>query len=255
MIPLLYTQMYQRLAGGAALTQVQHGIERALSFASHRWSVTDAKRAPTECEAAAVLWVVEHFRQVGSRLMEYDMDLKSREGRKHHLPDALSRLPRSDRPATDIDVSFPGESPTALTCRGPQGPILDGIPLKDMGVDEIDYRDNQDDSAPKRSIILAAIFNTELMDAELSALSLTAPRIVFRNWTTSSIMIQRLTRLILSHALLRKLRTWFLRSRDCQPPPFSPAGRRAYHGRRKESSPSRQRQTKIGEQPNAPGPT
>eukprot|EP00752_Nemacystus_decipiens_P015553 g13876.t1 len=36
------------LGGGAALTQVQRGIERAISFASHRWSVSDAKWAPTE---------------------------------------------------------------------------------------------------------------------------------------------------------------------------------------------------------------
>lgn len=32
------------------------------------------------------------------RLMEYDIDLEWREGRKHHLPDALSRLPRFDQP-------------------------------------------------------------------------------------------------------------------------------------------------------------
>ena len=166
------------IGSGAALTQIHHGIERAISFASHRWSVSDAKRAPTEREAAAVLWAVEHFRHYvwgrrfklitdcsaliwlfksqnlspklhrwALRLMEYDMDLEWREGRKHHLPDALSRLPRFDQPARDIDVSFPGDTPTALTCRGPRGPVLDGIPLKDLGVSEIDYQDDHDDKS------------------------------------------------------------------------------------------------------------
>lgn len=50
------------VGGGAALTQIQDSIERVIAFASHRWSRTDARRSPTEREAAAVLWAVEHFR-------------------------------------------------------------------------------------------------------------------------------------------------------------------------------------------------
>ena len=151
------------------------------------------ERPLNEREAAAVLWAVEHFRHYvwgrrfeivtdcsaliwlfksqnlspklrrwALRLMEYDMELEWREGSKHYLPDALSRLPRLDGPENDIDVSFPGESPTALTSRGPQGPVLDGIPLKDMGVEEIKYRDKETGSTPKCPVALAAFVNTEV---------------------------------------------------------------------------------------------
>lgn len=46
---------------GATSTQIQKGIDRAIEFASHRWSRTDERRFPTEREAAAALWVVDHF--------------------------------------------------------------------------------------------------------------------------------------------------------------------------------------------------
>ena len=50
------------LGTGAVLTQIHVGSERVLGYASHRWSRTDARRLPTECEVMAVLWAVDHFR-------------------------------------------------------------------------------------------------------------------------------------------------------------------------------------------------
>lgn len=152
------------IGSGAALTQIQTGFERAISFASHRWSRTDAKRSPTEREAAAVLWAVEHYRHYvwgrqfrlvtdcsalvwlfksqnlspklhrwALRLMEYDMVLEWKEGCKHHLPDALSRLPRFDQPERDIDVSFPGDSPTKLLSEDPKAQCWTASAFKTWG--------------------------------------------------------------------------------------------------------------------------
>jgi len=60
------------------------------------------------------------------------------------------------------------EPRTALSYREPQGPVLDGIPLADIGVDKIDYRDEQDaEIDPTRLVNLAALVNTGMMDDEL----------------------------------------------------------------------------------------
>lgn len=57
---------------------------------------------------------------------------------KHHLPDALSRFCYhrvSISPnETSTFIYFPGDSPTTLSFRGPNSPMLDGIPLKDIAV-------------------------------------------------------------------------------------------------------------------------
>lgn len=70
--------------------------------------------------------------------MEYDMDLQWRLGAHHQLPDALSRLPRFEEPGGDIDDSFLDETPNKGAYQGPTGPVLDGIPLSELGVDEVD---------------------------------------------------------------------------------------------------------------------
>lgn len=185
--------------GGAALTQIQKNIERAIAFASHRWSRTDERRSPTEREAAAVLWAVEHFRHYlwgrkftlvtdcsaltwlfksrnlspklhrwALRLMEFDMCLEWKEGRSHHLPDALSRLPRFDMPGEDIDTSFPGDSSTKLSFRGPKGPVLDGVLLSDLGVKDVDYQDGSaGDTSRINNVVLAALAETPMFDEEV----------------------------------------------------------------------------------------
>ena len=117
----------------------------------------------------AVLWAVEHFRYYlwgrrvtlitdcstrtwlfksqtlspklhrwALRLMEYDMDLQWKAGQNHDLPDALSRLPRFETPGEDIDDSFPGDASDRQAYQGARGPILDGVLLSDMGIDETD---------------------------------------------------------------------------------------------------------------------
>ena len=102
------------LGAGAALTQVTRGKERAIGYASHRFSRTDAKRSATEREVMAVLWAIQHFRPYlwrrkfvlftncsaltrlfksqalssnlhwwALRLMEHDIDLRWRPGADH----------------------------------------------------------------------------------------------------------------------------------------------------------------------------
>ena len=72
------------------------------------------------------------------RLMEYHMDLQWRLGANHQMPDALSTLSLSNEPGTDIDDSFPDDSSTRTTNRGPRGPVLDGVFLRELGADEVD---------------------------------------------------------------------------------------------------------------------
>ena len=49
-----------------------------------------------------------------------------------------SRLPIGDAPGTDLDDSFPDDSSIRSTNREPQGPVLDGLLLRELGVDEVD---------------------------------------------------------------------------------------------------------------------
>lgn len=117
----------------------------------------------------AVLWAVDHFRPYvwgrrftlisdcstltwlfksrdlsfklnrwALRLIEYDMDLQWRPGTRHQLPDALSRLPCTDSPGEDIDEAFPDDTSSRQAHRGPEGPVLDGVPLKELGADQLD---------------------------------------------------------------------------------------------------------------------
>ena len=72
----------------------------------------------------------------------------------HQLPDALSRLPIGDTPGADVDDSFPDDSSTRTTCRGPQGPILDGMLLSELGAEEVDT------PAEKNSLVVASVIFT-----------------------------------------------------------------------------------------------
>ena len=66
------------------------------------------------------------------------MDLQWRPGTRHQLPDALSRLPCSESPGEDINEAFPDDTSSRLTYRGPEGPVLDGILLTELGADHVD---------------------------------------------------------------------------------------------------------------------
>ena len=52
----------RQLGAGSALTHVVRGTERAIGFASHRWSTADAKSSATEREVMAVLWAIQQHR-------------------------------------------------------------------------------------------------------------------------------------------------------------------------------------------------
>ena len=71
------------------------------------------------------------------RLIEYDMGLRWRPGTRHQLSNALFRLPCSESPGDDIDMAFPDDSSSRQTYRGPEGPVLDGVPLTELGVDQV----------------------------------------------------------------------------------------------------------------------
>ena len=144
-----------------------HTDASELGAGAVRWSRTDARRSPTEREVMAVLWAVTHFRpyvwgftlvtdcsaliwlfksqnlssklhRYALRLTEHDMDLQWRPGARHQLPDALSRLQPSQEPGDDINDAFPDDASSRQTYRGPEGPVLDGIPLTELGADEVD---------------------------------------------------------------------------------------------------------------------
>ena len=157
------------LGTGAALTQNIRGAERVIGYSSHCWSRGDAKRSLTEREIMAVLWAIKQHRPYlwgkrcvlitdcsditwlftsqtlstklhrwALRLMEYDMNVQWRPGVNHQLPDALFRLPIGDAPGSDVDDSSSDDSSTWTTYRGPQGPVLDGVLLSELGAEEVD---------------------------------------------------------------------------------------------------------------------
>lgn len=79
------------------------------------------------------------------------MTLQWRAGASHHLPDALPRLPRfAKKSGEDVDDSSPDEiSRPGRIFNGPRGPVLDGIPLSDLGVQQ------PSDSPPRPSPCVA----------------------------------------------------------------------------------------------------
>ena len=68
------------------------------------------------------------------RLAEFHMTMRWRAGSAHQLPDALSRLLRPGPAADPIDDSFPDDATSGKPSDyvGPQGPVLDGFPLKEL---------------------------------------------------------------------------------------------------------------------------
>ena len=68
------------------------------------------------------------------------MELEWRPGTRHQLADALSRFPRASPRGEDVEDSFVGDNTREKSHRQPQGPILDGVPLSELGV-EVDEDD------------------------------------------------------------------------------------------------------------------
>lgn len=61
--------------------------------------------------------------------------LQWKAGAVHHLPNALSRPPHVSTPQPNVDKPFPDTftSATRAVYVGPNGPVLEGVPLSDVG--------------------------------------------------------------------------------------------------------------------------
>ena len=71
------------------------------------------------------------------RLIQYGMELKLRPGTKHQFADASSRSHGHKTRGATVNDSFQGDSTTKMTYQGPQGPVLDGVPLGQLGIEGI----------------------------------------------------------------------------------------------------------------------
>lgn len=128
---------------GAVLSQTQDGVEKVISYASHRLSKSQRNYSATKLELLACVTFVQHFRHflLGrrfrlvtdhaslqwlinfrnpsgmlarwlERLSEYDFQLIHRPGSENTVADALSR-----RPADRTDVETQTESPVMAQCK------------------------------------------------------------------------------------------------------------------------------------------
>ena len=151
------------LAAGAVLTQAVENREAPLGYSSHRFTRTEEKLSPndqiflgalygvdqsktylqhrrftlvTDCAALTWLFTSQHLsskmHRWALRLMQFDIDLQWRKGGEHAAPDALSRLRCKGPPEPPIDVSFPDDTTSPTDHRGPAGPVLDGVLLRDL---------------------------------------------------------------------------------------------------------------------------
>lgn len=88
-------------------------------------------------DSSAVTWlfrsrdVSPKLRRLALKLVNYDILLHWKNGTHHYMPDALSSLPRTDKPHTEVDDLFPdGLSPNnPLAYAGSRGPVLDEVSL------------------------------------------------------------------------------------------------------------------------------
>ena len=139
---------------------------KTLAYASHRWPKTDEKKSSTNRECLAVLWAVDKFisylqtrpfilitdcfaliwlfksralsakyHRWALRFIQYDTELQWRPGTKHQFADGSYRSYGNIAQTATVDDSFPGDNTTKRTCRGPQDPVLDGIPLDQLGIE------------------------------------------------------------------------------------------------------------------------
>ena len=83
------------------------------------------------------------------------MDLQWRPGANHQLPDTLLSLPLSDAPSKDIDNTFPDDSSTGTTYRGPKESMLDGVLLSEVEADEV-HKPMRKNAAVTTSVIFTA---------------------------------------------------------------------------------------------------
>ena len=125
-------------------------VKNTLACSSHRWSKTDEKELPIDRECLAVLWVIDNFTSyfparpftlttdcsalnwlfTGQALSVkyrrwafwlYVVRHRAPEaaGTKYHFADVLSRSYDNRTRGATVDDSFPGDSTTKGTYRGP----------------------------------------------------------------------------------------------------------------------------------------
>ena len=85
--------------------------------------------------------------------MQYNMEIQWRSGTRHQFADALSRSHGNKIRGATVDDSFPGDNTTKRTFRDPQGPVLDGAPLSQQGIEDI----NNNNALPL-TVLAAVIF-------------------------------------------------------------------------------------------------
>ena len=86
--------------------------------------------------------------------------MKWRPGTQHQLPDAISRLPNKSNVIEDFDDSFPGDESLPIVYKGPQGPVIDGVDLETLGVEDVDG------SRTQSLAVLAAVALTPVHPSE-----------------------------------------------------------------------------------------
>ena len=96
----------------------------------------------THCSALTWLFKSQsltlQYHRLALRLMEHDTTLAWRPGTQYQLPDAMSRSPARSIVIEDFDDSFPGDESLPNVYKGPQGPVLDGVHLETLGVEDVD---------------------------------------------------------------------------------------------------------------------
>ena len=93
--------------------------------------------------------------------MQYDLALQWRSGTKRQFADVLSRSHGNRTRGTNVDDSSPGDSMTKGTYRGPRGPVLDGIPLGQLIIE-----DTNNNGALPLTILAAVPFTTDLKQVD-----------------------------------------------------------------------------------------
>ena len=89
------------------------------------------------------------------------MELQWRPGTKHQFDDALSRSHGHKTRGATVDDSFLGNSTTKKNYRGPQGPVLDGVLLGQLGIEGINNND-----ALLLTVLAAVTFTPDLPPAD-----------------------------------------------------------------------------------------
>ena len=100
---------------------------------------------------------------MGARLMQYDMELQWRSVTKHKFTNVLSRSHDNKTRGATIDDSFPGDNTPKRTYRGPQGPVLDGLPLGQLVIESI----NNNNALPL-TVLATVNFTSDLSPVDTS---------------------------------------------------------------------------------------